>query len=41
MAGIRERWFADGWEFTEGDIRDVEYRTGQLSSPPSAARTRR
>jgi hypothetical protein len=33
MAAIRERWYADGWEFTEGDIRDVEYRSGQLISP--------
>lgn len=30
---IRERWFADAWEFTEGDIRDVEYRSGQLGTP--------
>ena len=33
MAAIRERWLADGWEFTEGDIRDVEYRSGQLGAP--------
>lgn len=33
MVAIRERWFADGWEFTEGDIRDVEYRSGQLGAP--------
>jgi len=30
---IRERWFADSYEFTEGDIRDVEYRAGQLGTP--------
>jgi hypothetical protein len=30
---IRERWLADGWEFTEGDVRDVEYRDGQLGTP--------
>lgn len=30
---IRERWFADDWEFTEGDVRDVEYRSGQLRTP--------
>lgn len=34
MVAIRERWFADDWEFTEGDIRDVEYRAGQLGTPP-------
>lgn len=33
MPAIRERWFADGWEFTEGNIRDVEYRSGQLGTP--------
>lgn len=33
MGVIRERWYADAWEFTEGDIRDVEYRTGQLGAP--------
>lgn len=33
MGAIRERWFADDWEFTEGDIRDVEYRSGQLGIP--------
>lgn len=33
MVAIRERWLADGWEFTEGDIRDVEYRSGQLGAP--------
>ena len=30
---IRERWFADSFEFTDGDIRDVEYRSGQLGIP--------
>lgn len=30
---IRERWFVDDYEFTDGDIRDVEYRTGQLVTP--------
>lgn len=33
MPAIRERWYADEWEFTEGDIRDVEYRSGQLVAP--------
>jgi hypothetical protein len=30
---VRERWFADGYEFTDGDVRDVEYRTGLLGTP--------
>lgn len=30
---IRERWFVDGWEFTQGEVRDVEYRSGQLGTP--------
>lgn len=30
---IRERWFADAYEFTEGNVRDVEYRSGQLGAP--------
>lgn len=31
---IRERWWVDDYEFTQGDIRDVELRDGLLSSPP-------
>jgi hypothetical protein len=34
VPAIRERWFADDWEFTEGDVMDVEYRSGQMISPP-------
>jgi hypothetical protein len=30
---VRERWTVDGYELTEGDIRDVEYRSGQLGTP--------
>ncbi len=30
---IRERWLADGFEFTNGDYMDVEYRSGQLGVP--------
>jgi hypothetical protein len=30
---VRERWFAGSYEFTEGDVRDVEYRTGLLGTP--------
>ncbi len=30
---IRERWSVDGYELTEGAVRDVEYRSGQLGTP--------
>jgi hypothetical protein len=33
MSAIRERWFADDWEITQGDNRDVELRDGQLGTP--------
>lgn len=30
----RERWVVDGYEFTEGLVRDVEYRAGLLATAP-------
>lgn len=29
----RERWYVDGYEITQGDTLDVEYRTGLLGTP--------
>lgn len=33
MVAVRERWFADSYELTHGEVRDVEYRSGQLGTP--------
>ena len=33
MPAIRERWFADDYELTDGDVMDVEYRDGTLVTP--------
>ncbi|MFJ8043788.1 hypothetical protein ACIRBX_25130 [Kitasatospora sp. NPDC096147] len=30
----RERWLVDGYELTEGLVRDVEYRAGLIATPP-------
>lgn len=31
---MRERWWADSYELTQGVVRDVEYRDGLYSTPP-------